>query len=142
MPKAKRIQKQPFGRLGRWLFVILFIELLVIWARAGIAIYYLSGTTIPVHYGLNGAPNGYGNSGVFYILAVAFSIAPVLIMLISYYRFKLINDYPYLINMPAFYASIMKVSESRKGYWINRYFELDTGAGSGSRAGLLRCWFS
>ena len=114
--------KTPLSRIGRILFGLNIIGLVVIFAL-GLYGYLIFEGTIPTHYDFAGNPDAYGSSQIFLIMIPTLSTAPVIIMLISYYRFTLINKHPYLINLPAFYAYIPKIAFEKRGYWVNKYFE-------------------
>ncbi len=120
MAKIK-FKKVPFDRIGRSLFSFLLAELISIWI-VGIMSLILLPTIIPLHFGWNGAASSYGFSSILLIIALIFSVVPGIILVVSYYRFKLLNKYPYLVNIPFFYASIKNISSARKGYWVNQYF--------------------
>ncbi len=98
------------------------VGLAFIWATGLYAYMSIKGV-IPTHFGPSGQPDAYGSSEVFLIVTPLISIAPVAIILVARYRFTLVNKYPYLVNLPAFYAYITRVPFERRGYWINRYFE-------------------
>ncbi|MCL4436218.1 MAG: DUF1648 domain-containing protein [Thaumarchaeota archaeon] len=113
----------PLSGKGKALLILNLVGLAFIWATGLYAYMSLKGV-IPTHFGLSGRPDGYGSSDVFLIVMPLISIAPLIIMLTARYRFTLINKYPYLINLPAFYAYIMGVPFERRAYWVNRYFEV------------------
>jgi hypothetical protein len=50
-------------------------------------------------------------------------IAPVILLLIFKYRYTLINKYPFLINIPAFYMKVARLPPEDRGYWVEKYFE-------------------
>lgn len=112
----------PLSRTGRILLGLNLIGLFLIWFQSLYAYVSLEGL-IPTHFDLSGKPDAYGSSDVFLIVPPIVSIAPVIIILITLYRFTLLNRYPYLINLPAFYAYILKIPSEKRAYWVNRYFE-------------------
>ena len=117
------ISPVPFDTLGRKLVGLLIIFLALIWFM-GIYAYTTLPDTIPTHFGVSGKPDAFGTRITFLLLPIAFSLAPAIILLIVKFRFTLINKYPYLINLPAFYTSLSGLREERKSFWINKYFEL------------------
>lgn len=92
---------------------------------------------VPTHFGFTGRPTSYGNKATFLLLPILFSIAPVIFLLIIRFRFTLINKYPYLVNLPAFFTNINKIEENRRSFWINKYFELTAAVGTGITFFLL-----
>ncbi len=112
----------PLSGKGRALLILNLVGLAFVWAIGFYAYLTLRGV-IPTHFGASGRPDAYGSSDVFLIILPLISIAPLAIMLTARYRFTLVNKYPYLINLPAFYAYIMQVPFERRAYWVNRYFE-------------------
>ncbi len=125
-----------FGKKGKGLQSFLLTEIILIFL-IGILGYFELPIYIPIHYGMNGIPNGYGQSWLFPLLSIILVIAPIIVLLTVKYRFKLLNKYPYFINMPAFYFSeITRMKRDKRSYWVNKYFELILGAGV-SIAGLM-----
>jgi len=80
--------------------------------------------TVPVHFNLEGKPDRQGSKEELLLIPLSLSIAPLIILLATKYRFTLINRYPYLVNLPSFYINIGKIKPERRSYWVNRYFEL------------------
>ena len=117
-----KINPEPLGRSGRIAALIMLLGLISIWVFAFYA-YSTLPERVPVHFGTGGDPTRYGEKSEFILIALSFSIAPILILLVARYRFVLINRYPYLVNLPAFYTNIHRLHESRRAYWVNRYFE-------------------
>ena len=100
------------------LFGILFLWFLGIYAYVS-----LEGL-IPYNFDLSGQPTEYGSSEIFLIVTPFMTLAQTIILIVSKYRFTLLNKYPYLINLPAFYTYIMEIPFQKRGYWVNRYFEV------------------
>jgi hypothetical protein len=124
-----------FGSKGKALETFLLTEILIILV-VGIVGYFRFPVYIPVHY-FNGIPNAYGQSIFFPLTAVILSIAPIIVLLISKFRYTLLNKYPYFINMPVFYYSeISRFKREKRSYWVNKYFELVLGIGA-SIGGLM-----
>ncbi len=117
------IRPEPFGKEGKnWILMSLIIVILM-WAVSLYA-YFTLPDIIPTHFGLKGKPDAYGSKTIFLILPVLFNLAPAIILIMVKFRFILINKYPYLINLPGFFVNIEKISEERRPYWFNKYFEL------------------
>lgn len=134
--------------------MILFLAL--IWLIALYA-YATLPEVIPTHFGVDGKPDSFGGKETWIILPIAFSIAPVLILLIVRYRFEIIEKHPYLVNLPAFLIHLSRLPGERKYYWIDRYFEILSCFGAiltaylliieyaiylGDKTGKLPVWFS
>jgi len=117
------IKPAPFDDSVRKWIVYNLIVIVFMWV-IGLYAYFTLPEIIPTHFGLKGSPDAYGSKFVFLILPALLSLAPAIILLIIKFRFTLINKYPYLINLPGFFAYIDKISEGRKSYWFNRYFEV------------------
>ncbi len=150
-----QVEPRPFGRMGKLLTAILILGVVAMW---GLAIYAYGNLPdeIPGHFGFNGEPTRYDSKATFFILPAAFSIAPIILLLLTMFRFTLFNKYPYLLNLPAFYVNISKIPKEKQAFWINRYFEvlillgvvltisfliLEYGIYHGSMAGKLPTWF-
>jgi|TARA_B100001971_G_C18126846_1_gene502531 hypothetical protein len=116
------VPKTPLSGIGRILFALNIIGLVVIFALGLYGYLFIEGV-IPTHYDFAGNPDAYGSSQIFLIMIPTLSIAPVIIILISHYRYTLINKHPYLTNLPAFYMYIPKIPFEKRGYWVNKYFE-------------------
>jgi hypothetical protein len=112
----------PLSERGRLLFGLNLVGLLTIWLIGLYAYTSLEGL-IPIHFNIAGAPDAYGSGSEFLIMPPVLSIAPLVIVLMTRYRFTLVNNYPYLINLPAFYAYIYRIPVENRSRWINRYFE-------------------
>ena len=112
----------PFSRIGRVLFALNIIGLIALVA-IGFYGYFVFEGSIPTHFDFAGNPDAYGSSTIFLIMMPTLAIAPILIILVTQYRYTFINKYPYLINLPAFYTYIPKIPFEKRGYWINKYFE-------------------
>ncbi|MGC8479708.1 MAG: hypothetical protein ACP5M9_03510 [Candidatus Micrarchaeia archaeon] len=134
--KKNLFKKLPFGQKGKALESFLLTEILIILV-VGIIGYYRFPIYIPVHY-FNGIPNAYGQSIFFPLTALILSIPPLIVFLISRYRYTLLNKYPYFINMPAFYYSeITRFKRDKKSIWVNKYFEVVLGVGTSIGAMML-----
>ncbi|RLF06442.1 MAG: hypothetical protein DRJ60_04375 [Thermoprotei archaeon] len=118
----EQIHPMPLSVKGRIMVALIASGLLSIWILA-IYAYVILPQEIPAHFGFNGEPTRYGDKLEFLVLPAAFSIAPISFLLLTKYRFTLINKHPYLINLPAFFTYISKIREERRGWWVNKYFE-------------------
>jgi hypothetical protein len=118
----KPIKPMPLSTSGRVLIFIMLMLLVLIWGISLYA-YYTLPERVPTHFGFSGKPDSFGTKNTFLFLPIAFSIAPSIFLLVIRFRFSLINKYPYLINLPAFFA-IVELPSERRPYWLNRYFEL------------------
>ncbi len=117
-----QINPEPLNKTGKVMVALVILEVIVMWMFA-IYAYLTLPQEVPVHFGFKGEPTRYGDKSTFLIVPAAFSIAPVIFLLLTKFRFTLINRYPYLINLPGFFINITKVSPEKRGFWINRYFE-------------------
>ncbi|MCX8056726.1 MAG: DUF1648 domain-containing protein [Ignavibacteria bacterium] len=117
------IKHQPFDIKSRRWVVYNILIILVIWFM-GIFAYFNLPDLIPTHFDLKGNPDAFGKKTIFLILPIILSFAQIIILILVKYRFTLINKYPYLINLPGFFIYINKISNERKSYWLNRYFDL------------------
>ncbi len=150
------INPAPLSPRGKIMVLLNFLGLIIIW---GIGIYAFFAFTdpIPTHFDAAGRVTTYGSKSTFLIVSVAFSISPACFILLAKYRFTLINKYPYLVNLPAFFLNINNLSPERRSFWTNQYFELMLMLGAvltlymvtltamifqGTIAGSLFSWFT
>jgi len=129
MATRLRYKKVPFDNIGKSMFSFLLAELICIWVVAIFSLFLLP-TVIPLHFSFNGTPTSSGLNSTLMVIALLFSVAPAIILVAALFRYELLNKYPYLLVVPAFYAGIKSVASSRKGYWINQYFKILLVAGS------------
>jgi len=106
------IPPTPFDKKGKTFTLVLVLTLAAIWL-VSIYAYFDLPAEVPTHFGFTGRPTSYGNKATFLLLPFLFSIAPVIFLLIIRFRFTLINKYPYLVNLPAFFTNINKIEENR-----------------------------
>lgn len=118
----------PFGPLGRTFVTLNILALVLIWIASLFAFTTLP-ERVPTHFGISGQPDAFGSKTTFLILPLAFSIAPVILLLVIRYRFALVNRFPYLVNLPAFFSQIGQLPEERRSYWLNKYFEFIAAVG-------------
>ena len=121
--KAVRYKKLPFDKLGRKLFTFLIGELASIWIVAAAALILLP-TLVPAQFTWGGVAMSYGFSSVLVVVALLFSVVPIVVLLVSILRFRIVNNYPYLMVAPSFYANARSVAPSRRSYWVNQYFKV------------------
>ncbi|UNC92915.1 DUF1648 domain-containing protein [Candidatus Contubernalis alkaliaceticus] len=117
------IEPVPLSSKGKTFVYLNALGLVALW---GIGIYaFLSlADQVPIHFDAVGKPTTYGNKLTLLNIAMALSALPIFFILLARYRFTLINKYPYLINLPTFFLHINKISPKRRGFWVNRYFEI------------------
>jgi hypothetical protein len=113
----------PFSAGARAVVFAIAGALCIMWA-IGLYNYVSLPDQVPTHFGASGKPDAYGSKMSLLILPLAFSLAPVIILLVITFRFTLVNKYPFLVNLPAFYLNLTKIDPSRRGLWVNRYFAL------------------
>ena len=130
------ITPAPLDPLGRAFVALIVVFLLLIWLT-GIYAYTTVPDRIPTHFDLSGKPDAFGNRLTFLLLPIVFSLAPVIIMLLVRFRFTLVNGFPYLVNLPAFFAQLGQLPEERQSYWLNKYFEFVAAVGVAVSAFLL-----
>ncbi len=111
-------------KLIKGLSIAIAISVLLMWIIA-FYYYFIFPNRIATHFDINGMANSYGNKFAIFVIPFLFSIAPLLILIITKYRFKIIKEYPYLINLPVFFYSIN--DDQFKDYLINKYFEATLG---------------
>lgn len=114
--------KTPLGHKGRILIAALLVELAFMWSW-GLYSYALLPEVVPTHFDTDGEPTAYGEKTAYLIMLLALSIAPITILLLTSFRFALLNRHQYLINLPAFYFLLTKLPFDERGRWVNRYFE-------------------
>ncbi len=130
------IQPMPLGSRGKMLTALMLLGTVALWALA-LFFYFGLPEKVPVHFGLEGKPTRYGSKLVTLLLPAALSLGPLIFLLVTKYRFALMNRYPHLLNLPAFFLDLGRISEERRAFWVNRYFEAVLGLGVGLTAALL-----
>jgi len=121
--------KRPLSGKGKALLAAILVELLLMWGSALYMYTSLPGV-VPTHFDLGGMPTVYGEKIILLVIPLAFSAAPIIFLAITKFRFALVNKFPYLINLPAFYMSLAKLPFEERGKWINKYFEASLLMGS------------
>jgi uncharacterized membrane protein len=124
MPKTTKAVHYPLSGAAKALILSAFIINLL--ALFVVAYYYPSLPNVtPTHYGINGAPNSYGNKSSLLIIPGIFIALFVFLVLILRFRYTLLEKYPYLLNLPSFvYVLGTKTSPSVQGEVINRVFSV------------------
>jgi uncharacterized membrane protein len=132
----KELQPIPINKKAKIMATLILLGIIGIWILAFYA-YFILPNEVPLHFGLSGEPTRYGDKSTFLILPATLSIVPIIFLFLAKYRFTLINKYPYLINLPAFFAYISKIEKERRGLFVNRYFETLLCLGVGLTFSLL-----
>ncbi len=114
---------EPLNGNDRKLILYILMLIALMWALSLYA-YFSLPEVIPVHFNLKGHPDSYGSKIIFLTLPILLSIAPLLLLLITRWRFEIINKYPHLINLPGFFMFADKISVHRRSYYFNRYFSV------------------
>ena len=102
-------------------YLILMLDFLL-----GIYFYISISGLIPTHFNFAGKPTAYGESTLLYWMLIPISHLSILVLLnvVYYYRWTLINKYPYLINVPAFMMVDRRLDESKKKYYVNKIYSI------------------
>ncbi|MCE4613949.1 MAG: DUF1648 domain-containing protein [Desulfurococcales archaeon] len=124
--RASSFREVPLSNKGRSLLYanILMVVLLVV---IPIACLPYMPATVPSHWNASGQVTNYSSSfSTVMILAVVMPLANIIIVLITAFRWKIINKYPYLINLPAITLVIStgNMDQYEKSRIINRIFEV------------------
>ncbi len=122
MARVVKYKRMPFDSLGKKLFAFLLGELASIWIVAAAAIMLLP-TVVPMQFNWSGVATSSGLNSTLIAIALVFSIVPIVILIVSLLRFRIVNYHPYLLNTPSFYNIVKRVPSSRRSYWVNKYFE-------------------
>ncbi len=145
--------KISFMKAIKRLSIAITISVLMMWILA-FYYYFTLPSTVATHFGVSGTADSYGSKTILLIIPFLFSIAPILILVLTKYRFKIIENYPYLIKLPAF---ILYGNNKLKDYLIDRYFEamlsytlilsisllfVEVGVFEGAFSGRLPEWFN
>lgn len=138
MEKRNFVEPLRMGRVGR---TLVLLNVLLVASFFLTSLYYCSllPEEVPTHWNLRGEVDAYGAKTTVFVLAAVLSIANILIILITTFRFKIINRYPYLISMPAIALLIGsdRLSPKEKGRYVNRVFEVFLATGCIAGAYLL-----
>ncbi len=119
----KPLSPLPLGKKERFQVALVLVGLAGMWALALYA-YASFPRQVPVHFNFSGRPDRFGSRNEILILPLAFSLAPIILLLAVRFRFILVNRFPFLINLPAFYIRLHRLSPEEQSVWLNRYFEL------------------
>ena len=78
---------------------------------------------VAVHFDLHGNPDRYGSKVEILVISLVFFAISFIFCLFIHKRYPLLKNFPYLINIPAFYLYAQRLSEERQAYWVSQYFE-------------------
>jgi len=146
----------PLSTRGRVMMGLVILGLIAIWLL-GLYAYLTLPERVPVHFDSSGKVTSYGTKGIYLVLPLVLSPAPLIFLLITKFRFTLVNKYPYLLSLPAFFTWIDRIPPERRGVWVNRYFKALLGLGTlltgfllliewaiywGALEGRLPSWFT
>ncbi len=147
---------RPLGPQGRlWVALILLgIALLwLLWADAHASL----PARVPSHFNFKGQADDYGGKGHLLFITLCFTLVSLSLLVLVRFRFLLVNRWPELLNLPAFFLYAPLLPPERRAVWLNRYFEtllfLDVeltayfllvqwGLVQGARTGQLPPWFT
>ncbi len=116
------IEEKPLNESAKLLVFLTIVGIALLWAIA-IYAYINLPNIIPTHFAASGEPNAYGSKSVFLILPACFSIAPAILLINVKFRYTLIKKYPYLLNLPAFFANLNMLPKEKRSEFVNMYFE-------------------
>lgn len=85
-----QINPEPLNKTGKVMVALIILEVIVMWMFA-IYAYLTLPQEVPVHFGFKGEPTRYGDKSTFLIVPAAFSIAPIIFLFWTKFRFTLIN---------------------------------------------------
>ena len=121
----------PLSQKGkRLLYINLFIVILLI-AIPIVSLTYMP-SIVPSHWNAEGQVTSYSTStSTVIIIAIVMPLANIIIVLTTAYRWKLVNKYPYIINLPAItlVMSSGNLDHREKSEIINKIFEVTLLAG-------------
>lgn len=113
---------EPFTLRGKLLYLINILMIILILV-IGAYLYLILPDEVPTHFNVGGMPDAYGSKLTFILVSLILTIGPIIIVLITKFRFTLLNNHPYLINIPSFYTKLPRLPLEQRSKWINRYFE-------------------
>jgi DNA-binding transcriptional ArsR family regulator len=115
------IEPTPYERTARAFQAFLSLEILAV-VFVNVYAFLVSPASVPLHYDFDGQALSSAPRTIFLLLAAVLSIPQGVFLLLSRARYRLVNMYPFAINLPAFRASLAKMDYEKRGYWINRLF--------------------
>jgi uncharacterized membrane protein len=130
------LEVRPFSRIGKLLLMLNFLVLFTIVLMA-VGYYFILPDRVPVHYDASGNPTSYGDKILLVYTSLGFMIAPIVIIVVTLFRFKLINKYPYLISLPAFMMHLRELSRDQRSIMVNMVFEIILAVGFIMGFGML-----
>ena len=116
----------PFGGFGKLCIAVLVAGILALCCLCAYA-YTTLPQLVPTHFGYDGEPTHYGGKEIILCVTATLCFVPIALLLGILFRFRLIGRIPSLISVPRFYMYVDEIREERRGYWVNRYFEIVAG---------------
>ena len=117
------VKEFPLSNRGRFFLYLSYLFSFLILVL-GVYAYLNLPQKVAVHFDLHGNPDRYGSKTEILIISLVFFIISFIFSVFVQKRYALLKNFPYLINIPAFYLYAQKLSEDRKAYWVAQYFEL------------------
>ncbi|WP_290902594.1 DUF1648 domain-containing protein [Ferroglobus sp.] len=136
--------------------LIVVLLLTLIWVTS-IHAYLTLPERIPIHFNASGKADAYGGKITFLLLPLSFSIAPIILLIISSKRREALKGAAWWMNLPAFFSKLNSLPENERERFVNSYFNsidalnafltfcfylLTLGIYFGSKAGELPRWFN
>ncbi len=143
----------PWGRLWSGLALVGVGLLWILWVQAHRS---LPGQ-IPSHFTFRGEADDYGGKGHLLFITLCFTLVSLVLLGLARFRFVLVNRWPEMLNLPAFFLYAPLLPPERRAYWLNRYFEallflnveltayfllIQWGLVQGAHTGRLPPWFT
>ena len=116
------VKEIPLSNRGKFLVYLSYLFSFLILVL-GVYAYLHLPQKVAVHFDLHGNPDRYGNKAEILVISLVFFIVSFLFSFFVQKRYALLKNFPYLINIPAFYLYAQKMSEDRQAYWVAQYFE-------------------
>lgn len=119
------IKGEKFGTTGN---TLIFLNILLLVASLILAAYYYSKlpqtVLVPTRFDIHGQPEAWGDKSTLLILPICQAAVVLLLLLLTRFRFALLNKYPYLVNLPAFAMMLgsKDFPEKKKSEFINNLF--------------------
>lgn len=115
--KLKHEELPKAGKVSFYLIIIFSLLIILIGVYAWLF--------IPAEQILSSSnTGGLDKEGLILLVVLSFLFAPVLLALLIKYRTEIFNRFPYLINLPAFFTYLPLLSEQKRTYYFNLYFEV------------------
>ncbi|MEB3755919.1 MAG: DUF1648 domain-containing protein [Desulfurococcales archaeon] len=116
----------PLSEKGRKFLYINLIVIILLIVIPIISLLYMP-NVVPVHWNAEGQVTSYStNISAVIILATVMPLANIIIVIVTIYRWKLVNKYPYIINLPAItlVMSSSNLDQQEKSEIVNKIFEV------------------